>query len=33
MVNYYTMTYRVSDNYTGGALSLEDMADNALPKD
>ena len=33
MVNYYTMTYRESDNYTGGALSLEDMADNALPKD
>jgi len=27
------MTYRESDNYTGGALSLEDMADNALPKD
>jgi hypothetical protein len=33
MTNYYTMTYRESDNYTGGALSLEDMADNALPKD
>ena len=33
MVNYYTMTYRESDNYTGGAISLEDMADNALPKD
>lgn len=33
MVNYYTMTYRESDNYTGGALSLENMADNALPKD
>ena len=33
MVNYYTMTYRNSDNYTGGAISLEDMADNALPKD
>ena len=33
MVNYYTMTYRNSDNYTGGALSLEDMAENALPKD
>ena len=33
MVNYYTMTYRNSDNYTGGALSLQDMADNALPKD
>ena len=33
MVNYYTMTYRNSDNYTGGALSLQDMAENALPKD
>ena len=33
MVNYYTMTYKNSDNYTGGALSLEDMAENALPKD
>lgn len=33
MVNYYTMTYRNSDNYTGGAISLEDMAENALPKD
>ena len=33
MPQYYTMTYRESDNYTGGALSLEDMADNALPKD
>lgn len=33
MVNYYTMTYRESDNYTGGAMSLEDMAENALPKD
>lgn len=33
MVNYYTMTYRNSDNYTGGALSLADMSDNALPKD
>lgn len=31
--NYYNMTYRDSDNYTGGALSLEDMAENALPKD
>ena len=27
------MTYRNSDNYTGGALSLQDMAENALPKD
>ena len=33
MVNYYTMTYRNSDNYTGGVLSLQDMAENALPKD
>lgn len=33
MVNYYTMTYRNSDNYTGGLISLEDMAENALPKD
>ena len=33
MMNYYTYTYRQSDNYTGGMLSLEDMADDALPKD
>lgn len=33
MPQYYTYTYKNSDNYTGGALSLEDMADNALPKD
>lgn len=33
MPQYYTMTYRESDNYTGGALSLEDMAETALPKD
>jgi len=33
MQNYYTMTYRESDNYTGGMLSLEDMKDDALPKD
>lgn len=31
--NYYTYTYRNSDNYTGGMLTLDDMADNALPKD
>lgn len=30
---YIYWTYRNSDNYTGGALSLEDMAENALPKD
>lgn len=33
MVNYYTMTYKNSDNYTGGLISLGDMAENALPKD
>lgn len=33
MVNYYNLTYRESDNYTGGLLSLEDMSENALPKD
>lgn len=33
MVNYYTMTYRNSDNYNGGMISLGDMAENALPKD
>ena len=33
MQNYYTMTYRDSDNYTGGMLSLNDMAEDALPKD
>lgn len=33
MQNYYTMTYRESDNYTGGMLSLSDMAEDALPKD
>ena len=33
MVNYYTMTYRESDNYTGGMLSLNDMIEDALPKD
>lgn len=33
MPQYTLYTYRNSDNYTGGALSLEDMADNALPKD
>ena len=31
--NYYTYTYRNSDNYTGGMISLDDMVDNALPKD
>ena len=33
MPNYYTLTYRDSDNYTGGMYSLDDMSDNALPKD
>lgn len=33
MQNYYTMTYRESDNYTGGMLSLSDMIEDALPKD
>lgn len=33
MPNYYTLTYRDSDGYTGGMYSLDDMADNALPKD
>lgn len=33
MPQYYTLTYRESDNYTGGMYSLDDMADNALPKD
>ena len=33
MPQYYTLTYRDSDNYTGGMYSLDDMSDNALPKD
>ena len=33
MPNYYTLTYRDSDNYTGGMYSLDDIAENALPKD
>lgn len=33
MQNYYTMTYRQSDNYTGGLFSLNDMEADALPKD
>lgn len=33
MMNYYTYTYRQSDNYTGGMLSIGDMAGDALPKD
>lgn len=33
MQNYYTMTYKQSDNYTGGLFSLQDMEEDALPKD
>lgn len=33
MPNYYTLTYRDSDNYTGGMYSMNDMSDGALPKD
>lgn len=33
MMNYYTYTYRQSDNYTGGMLSIGDMVGDALPKD
>lgn len=33
MPNYYTLTYRQSDNYTGGAFSIEDMTEDVLPKD
>lgn len=33
MPNYYTLTYRESDNYTGGMYSISDMEEDALPKD
>ena len=33
MQNYYTMTYKDSDNYTGGILSIADNSDNELPAD
>ena len=33
MPNYYNLTYKDSDNYTGGIYTLNDMEDNALPKD
>lgn len=33
MTNYYTLTYRESDNYTNGVYSIADMEENALPKD
>lgn len=29
--NYYNLTYRESDNYTGGIFSLNDMKDDTLP--
>lgn len=33
MQQYATYTYRNSDNYNGGIISLDDMAQDALPKD
>lgn len=33
MPNYYTLTYRQSDNYTGGIYSLAALENDALPKD
>lgn len=33
MKNYYGLTYKESDNYTGGTFSLEDMKEDSLPKD
>lgn len=33
MKQYYTLTYRESDNYTGGYYSMQDLAVDALPKD
>lgn len=33
MPQYYTLTYRDSDGYTGGMFSIEDLAEDALPKD
>lgn len=33
MPQYYTYTYKQSDGYTGGILTLEDLSDAALPKD
>ena len=33
MVNWTTYTYRESDNYTGGMLSLDDMSSASTPKD
>lgn len=33
MVNWATYTYKQSDGYTGGMLSLEDLTSDATPKD
>lgn len=33
MPNYYSLTYRESDNYTGGIYSLSDMKEDVLPND
>ncbi len=33
MTNYYTLTYRESDNYNGGIYSIADLEEDALPKD
>lgn len=33
MINYQTLTYKQSDNYTGGMYSLENMEKDALPAD
>lgn len=33
MVNWATYTYKQSDGYTGGMLSLEDLTNDATPKD
>lgn len=33
MVNWNTYTYKQSDGYTGGMLSLDDMTSAATPKD
>jgi hypothetical protein len=33
MPQYYTLTYRESDGYTGGIFSIDDMSEDALPKD
>lgn len=31
--NYYSLTYKESDNYTGGIYSLDDMKEDVLPND